>query len=161
MTLSYPYVLYFHSSCHVRCQLIKIVDIILESTLHISPSFWDIRNVSLCHLLDPTFTLSCLWNAVIRLLGPYANPNKHYFLTNNVLLSCVSPISIYITQIDSCSAIAFWDKHQLPETEILIWCHAASIRTLHAYVYPYLLSQNAQKHGAYMVLLLRHYKWPH
>lgn len=98
-----------------------------------------------------------------KLIIPCANLSKCCFSTNKFLLPLSCLIFIYIKQSDMCPSAALWDKHQLPETEILIWCHAVSILApeTHTYVYPYLLSQNTQRHAACMVLWLRHYKWPH
>lgn len=36
--------------------------------------------------------------------------------------------SPFALQSDMCSLAAFWGKHHLPETEILIWCHAALVK---------------------------------
>lgn len=55
------------------------------------------------------------------------------FQQTQTLLPCLSPVCVDNKQSDMCSVTVFWDKHQLPEAEILIRGHGVFILALEAH----------------------------
>lgn len=67
-------------------------------------------------------------NSVFRLsqtIAPNAHLNKR-FIDKQIPACFQSPFVLH--RVTCALLLPFWGKHPLPETEILIWCHAALVR---------------------------------